>query len=330
MKKYNIAIVGATGLVGRKFLEIIDEYQINVGELRLFASKRSVGKEVVFQGNSYYIEELKEDCFVGIDFALFAASGSLSLEYAKQAINEGAIVIDNSSAWRMNDDVPLVVPEVNLNDVKGKKLIANPNCTTIQCVVPLAILDKKYQIETIEYNTYQAVSGAGKKGLDDLEKEFSASESYFPYDIKATCIPQIDAFLDDGYTKEEHKMINETRKILHSKNIKISATCIRVPVKNSHGVSIRVVFKQDYDINLLREELSASKGIVVVDKPEKYLYPVSTIANDNDNIYIGRIRRDKVNNKGLLLYLVSDNVRKGAAANAVQIMKGIIENYDIS
>jgi aspartate-semialdehyde dehydrogenase len=324
MKKINIAIVGATGLVGQKFLEIIDEYQINVEGLKFFASEKSRGKTILFQDKEYLVETIKNGSFSNIDYALFSAGGSVSIKYAKQANSEGAIVIDNSSAWRMDKDVPLVVPEVNLSDAYGKKLISNPNCSTIQCVVPLKVLDEEYGIKSIEYNTYQAVSGAGQKGLNDLLD--SNHEQYFPYDIKETCIPQIDVFLEDGYTKEEHKMIDETRKILHHKHVAVSATCVRVPVPNSHGVSIRVTLNKEYDLKDIRELFKNQKSIIVLDNPSKLEYPLSTIANGNDFIYIGRIRRDKINQNTLLFYTVADNIRKGAASNALQIMKGLIDH----
>jgi aspartate-semialdehyde dehydrogenase len=325
MKNYNIAIVGATGLVGGKFLEILDEYNISIGELKLFATSKSKGKEIIFRNKQYKVDVIEKGAFLNIDFALFSAGGNTSLTYAKQAVEEGATVIDNSSAWRMHKNVPLIVPEVNIEDALNHKLIANPNCSTIQCVVPLSILDKQYGVDSIEYNTYQAVSGAGQMGLADLENN-KLDRHYFPYDIKATCIPQIDVFLDDGYTKEEHKMIDETRKILHNDNIKISATCVRVPVRNSHAVSIRVTLKKDFIIEDIKNLLENEQSIMVLDDPKNSIYPVSTIANDTDKIYIGRLRKDKINEKALLMYVVSDNIRKGAASNAIQIMKGIIEN----
>ena len=327
MKKYNIAIVGATGLVGQMFLKIIDEYKIPIGDLRLFASKKSEGKRIKFQKKEVVVETVKKGSFINIDYALFSAGGTVSLQYAKQAIEEGATVIDNSSAWRMDKDTPLIVPEVNMSDAYGKKLIANPNCSTIQCVVPLKPLEQVYGIKSVEYNTYQAVSGAGQKGLDDLLGE--SKERYFPYDIKETCIPQIDVFLEDGYTKEEHKMIDETRKILHNDDIAISATCVRVPVYNSHGVSIRVTLKKEYDMNKVKELFDNQPGLVVRDNPQKQEYPVSTVANGNDDIYIGRIRKDKIHKNTLLFYVVADNIRKGAASNTVQIMKGMMDDEHI-
>ncbi len=321
MKIFNIAIVGATGLVGQTFLKVLAEYDMPIGELRLFASEKSVGKKISFKEQSYTVETIKPGSFKGIHYALFSAGASTSLTYAKQAVSEGAIVIDNSSAWRMDKNVPLIVPEVNLNEAYGHALIANPNCSTIQCMLPLKVLQDAYGIDCIEYNTYQAVSGAGQKGIDDL---VSHQTSFFPYDISSTAIPQIDVFLADGYTKEEHKMMNETRKILNDYNIPISATCVRVPVLNSHAISIRVTLKEEVDISLVRDLFALQEGLVILDDPKKNIYPTSLHANDTDLIYIGRMRIDKINKKTILLYVVADNVRKGAASNAIQIMKGLI------
>ena len=325
MKNYNIAIVGATGLVGSTFLKIIDEYNISLNNINFFASLKSKGKKITFKNKEYSLNILEDGCFKNIDFVLFSAGGAVSKQYAKQAVSEGAIVIDNSSAFRMDENVPLVVPEVNMSDAYQKNLIANPNCSTIQCVVPLYVLDNNFGIESIEYNTYQAVSGAGIKGINDLVSSNGKFEKHFPYDIKETCIPHIDMFMEDGYTKEEHKMMNETRKILHNDNILISATCVRVPVLNSHAVSIRVVLKNDFTVDAIRNIMKSTKGIVVLDEPENNIYPTSIQANGNDNIFVGRIRKDKVNKKAVLLYVVSDNIRKGAASNTVQIMKGIMD-----
>lgn len=325
MKNFNIAIVGATGLVGSTLLKIIEEYDISFNNLKLFSSERSEGKIITFKGKDYSLKVLKKGCFKNINFALFSAGGTISMQYVNQAVSEGAIVIDNSSVFRMDKDVPLVVSEVNMIDAYNQRLVANPNCTTIQSVVPLKALDNYFGIESIEYNTYQAVSGAGVKGINDYNRTEDNSPKHFPYDIRETCIPHIDSFLEDGYTKEEHKMINETKKILHNDNILVSATCIRVPVLNSHGVSIKVVLKKEFLVEEIREILSNTKNVVVLDEPNKNIYPTSSHANGNDKIYVGRIRKDKINEKALLLYVVADNIRKGAAANTIQIMKGIMD-----
>ena len=330
MKKYNFAIVGATGLVGRTFLKVMEEYDLPIDNLRLFASERSVGKTLTFKGKEYTLEPLKEGCFVGTDFALFSAGGSVSKEWAPVAEKEGAIVVDNSSCWRMDDNCALIVPEININDYKEKsRIIANPNCSTIQSVLPLKPLDDEFHITKIAYSTYQAVAGSGRKGLDDLERcRRGEKPEFYPYNIAETCIPEIDVFGDDGYTKEEMKMVNETRKILHRPDIKISATCIRVPVAVSHGVLMQVEFEKPVDVLRAREVLAAYEGIKVLDDPKNHIYPVATIAKGNDTVYVGRIRKDLAVDNGLLLYSVADNVRKGAAANAVQIVKKIIEGAE--
>ncbi|MBN2876668.1 MAG: aspartate-semialdehyde dehydrogenase [Bacilli bacterium] len=326
MRAYNIAIVGATGLVGSTFLKVLEEYQIPIQQLKLFASERSVGKAIRFQETEYYVEAVTPGCFKGIDYALFSAGGSVSKVVALQATKEGAVVIDNSSAFRMDPNIPLVVPEVNLEDAFGASLIANPNCSTIQSVIPLFALKQAFTITDIEYNTYQAVSGAGYKGIHDLEGK---TKGFFPYDIQATAIPQIDVFLEDGYTKEEHKMMDETKKILHDSTLRISATCVRVPVRYSHGVSIRVTCKEMIDLARVRKVLSAQVGLVLLDNPDDLVYPTSIQATGTDFVYVGRLRKDLNYDNVLLLYVVADNIRKGAASNAIQIMKGLM-NHDQS
>lgn len=327
MKKYNFAVVGATGLVGRTFLKVMEEYNLPINNLRLFASERSVGKTLVYAGKEYVVEPLKEGCFLGSDFALFSAGGGVSKDWAPVAAKEGAIVVDNSSYWRMDPNCALIVPEINIDDYKGKsRIIANPNCSTIQSVLPLKALDDEFHITKITYSTYQACSGSGIKGLTDLENTRKGeAPKFYPHNIAETCIPEIDVFGDDGYSKEEMKMVNETRKILHRDDIKISATCIRVPVAVGHGVLMQVEFEKPVDVVRAREVLAASEGIKVLDDPKNHVYPTSTVAKDNDTVYVGRIRKDLAVDNGLLLYSVADNVRKGAAANAVEIVKKIIE-----
>jgi aspartate-semialdehyde dehydrogenase len=325
--KVNIAIVGATGLVGRTFLTVLEEYGIDIDTLKVFASERSKGKTVLFKDKEYKVDVITKGSFVGIDYALFSAGASTAKQYARQAAEEGAIVIDNSSAFRMDPTIPLVVPEVNIEDAIGAQIIANPNCSTIQCMLPLKIIQDSYGIESIEYNTYQAVSGSGQQGIDDLENTKKGEEnSFYPYDISKTCIPQIDVFLEDGYTKEEHKMMNESRKILHNDAIKISATCVRVPVAHSHAVSIRVTLNDTPTLEEVRHLFMNVNGLVLLDVPEHLVYPLSTVSNGTDDIYIGRIRKDKINPKTFLLYVVADNIRKGAASNAIQIMLGVMNH----
>ena len=334
MRKFRVAIVGATGMVGRTFLKVLEEYNLPVSEYVLMASARSAGKTIAFMGKEYVIEELTENSFdSGFDFALFSAGGSTSEKFAPIAASKGCIVIDNSSQWRMDPKVPLVVPEVNPKDISWNNgIIANPNCSTIQAVVALKPLDDKYRIKRIVYSTYQAVSGAGVKGYTDLEngvKNFVTNEDYdlvkFPYPIFDNCIPHIDVFLDNGYTKEEMKMIEETRKILGRDDIKITATTVRVPVFYSHSESINVEFENDFNLDELKETLKNAPGIVVQDDPENNVYPLAVKAAGHNDVYVGRIRRDDSVEYGVNLWVVADNIRKGAAANAVQIAEKLIE-----
>lgn len=326
MKKYNVAVVGATGLVGQTFLKVLEEYNFPINELRLLASERSEGKKVMYAGLEYTVHTLKETSFEGIDIALFSAGSSTSKIYAPYAEAAGAIVIDNSSCFREDKDKALVVPEVNLEDVKISKIIANPNCSTIAAIIPLKALDSVYGLKRIVYSTYQACSGAGMKGKNDLENtRHGLKPSHFPYDISKTCIPEIDVFLDNGYTKEEMKMVNETRKMLHKPDLPISATCVRVPVDNSHAVSVMVELEKQFELDEIRKLFASYPGVKLLDDPNNHIYPVATIANGTDDVYVGRIRRDLSVNNGLLFWVVADNVRKGAASNAVQIAKAMIE-----
>ena len=327
MKKYKLAIVGATGLVGRSFLKVLEEKNLPIENYTLFASQRSAGTKINFLGKEYEVQELNENSFdSGFDFALFSAGGEISKKYAPIAASKGCIVIDNSSYFRMDEDVPLVVPEVNFEDVKNNHgIIANPNCSTIQAMLPLKALDDKYKIKRIIYSTYQAVSGAGKNALDDL-KNIDGKEPLkkFPHPIFDNCLPHIDSFLDNGYTKEEMKMINETRKILHNPDLKITATTVRVPVSNSHCESINVEFEKDFEIQDLIDTLKNFPNIVVLDNPEKNEYPMPILATGHDEVFVGRIRRDYSVKSGVNLWVVADNIRKGAASNAVQILEKLI------
>jgi len=329
MKKYNIAIIGATGLVGSTFLKVMEERKIEVNNLYLYASMKSKGKKINYLNKEYEVEALENAKFDNVDFALFSAGGALSKEYCKKFSDNGVYVIDNSSYYRMDNDVPLIVPEVNIEDYKLNKLIANPNCSTIQSVLPLYYLDKEFKVERIIYSTYQACSGSGIKGLNDLEKcKKGEKNEFYPHDISKTCIPEIDSFLDDGYTKEEMKMVNETRKILHDDNIKINATCVRVPVPFSHGVSITAEFKNKIDREKAIKCLENKPGIIILENPKEHVYPVSTVATGTDNVYVGRIRNDISSDNGIVFYTVGDNVRKGAASNAVEIMIKIMEDLE--
>lgn len=327
-KKYKIAIIGATGLVGKTALKVLEEKALSNLQFTLFSSTKSAGTKLKFMGTNYIIQELTETSFnSGFDYAIFCAGSETSKKYIPIAVSKKCICIDNSSFYRMNPDVPLVVPEVNPSDIYNNSgIISNPNCSTIQAVVPLKPLDEKYGIKRIVYSTYQAVSGAGRKGIEDLKNGFEGFEpKKFPYPIFNNCLPQIDIFMDDGYTKEEHKMIDETRKILHKPNLPITATAVRVPVINCHSESINIELEKDFDIYDIKVLLQNFPGIIVVDDLEKNYYPIATKANGYDEVFVGRIRRDFSIKNGLNLWVVSDNLRKGAASNAIQILQKLIE-----
>ena len=323
----NIAIVGCTGLVGRTVLKVLEEKNFPNCSYTLFSSKKSAGTKITFLGNTYTVCELKDTSFnFHFDYAIFCAGGKVSEKYIPIAVNSGCIVIDNSSVFRMKDDVPLIVPEINANRIKENNgIIANPNCSTIQAVLPLKPINDRYGIKRIVYSTYQAVSGAGKCGLDDFENGIKGiPPKKFPYPIFNNCLPHIDVFEDDGYTKEEHKMINETRKILEKPNLPITATTVRVPVKNCHSESINVELESDFDIYDIRILLQNFPGIIVVDDIQKNFYPIATKVDGNDEVFVGRIRRDYSVKNGLNLWVVADNLRKGAASNAVQILERLL------
>lgn len=326
---YKLAIVGATGLVGRTVLKILEEKNLPIYEYVLFSSKKSAGKVIHFKGKDYTVRELTINSFAEehFDFAIFSAGGYTSKLNSPIAAENGCIVIDNSSAFRMDDDVPLVVPEVNPEDIKlNHGIIANPNCSTIQAVLPLKILDEHYKIKRIVYSTYQAVSGAGIYGIKDLENGIKGlPNEKFPHPIYDNCLPHIDDFLENGYTKEEEKMINETRKILHKPNLPVIATCVRVPVFNCHSESINVELEKDFKIEDIIEKFKSSKGIKVIDDVKNNLYPLACNCSGFDDVFVGRIRRDESVKYGLNLWVVADNIRKGAATNAIQILEKMIK-----
>ena len=327
MKKVNLAVVGATGMVGRTFLKVLEERQLPIENFYVMASARSAGSTLTFNGKEYVVEELTEHSFdKPIDIALFSAGGSTSAKFAPIAAEHGCIVIDNSAQWRMDPEVPLVVPEVNPEDIEWNKgIIANPNCSTIQAMVALKPLDDKYKIKRVVYSTYQAVSGAGVAGWKDLENGLKGeAPKKFPHPIANNCLPHIDVFMDNRYTKEEMKMIWETRKILHHDDLKVTATTVRVPVFDSHSESINVEFKNPFELDELIEVLKNAPGVVVEDDPENNVYPLAINAAGHDEVYVGRIRRDESVENGVNLWVVADNIRKGAATNAVQIAQEII------
>ena len=332
--RYKIAIVGCSGVVGRTVLKVLEEKNFRNCTYTLFASKKSAGNKIEFLGQNYIVQELKDNSFDSkFDFAIFCAGGEVSKKFAPIASSTGCIVIDNSSVFRMNENVPLVVPEVNPEKIKENNgIIANPNCSTIQAVVALKPLDDKYHIKynhikRIVYSTYQAVSGAGKSGIEDLENGISGiAPKKFPYPIVNNCLPHIDSFLDDGYTKEEYKLINETRKILNKPFLPVTATAVRVPVKNCHSECINVEFERDFDVFDVKQLLQNSPGVLVIDDPSKNYYPIASKADGTDDVLVGRIRRDFSVRFGLNLWVVSDNLRKGAASNAVQILEYLISS----
>lgn len=324
MKKYNLAVLGATGLVGSTIIGLLEEREFPVENIYFLASKKSAGEKINFQGKDYIVEELTEKSFdKDIDIALFAAGGAITEKYWKLAVSKGIKVIDNSSLLRMEEDIPLVVPEVNIDAIKeDHMLISNPNCTTIQAVVALKPLDDRFKIKRIVYSTYQAVSGSGVGGLRDLEE--GVVETY-PHPIGFNAIPHVDSFLENGYTKEEIKMIDETRKILGNPSMKITTTCVRIPVKYAHSLSINVEFENNFEIEDIRKELENAKGVIVKDDGSKNIYPMAIDVEGEDQVYVGRIRRDFSLENGINLWVVADNIRKGAALNAVQIAEEIIK-----
>ena len=322
-----VAIVGTTGLVGRMFLKVLEEKKLNIDEYVLFASSKSKGKKIDFMNKEYIINELTKDSFKEshFDYALFSAGSKVSEIYGKIAKENGTIVIDNSSYYRMDADVPLVVPEVNTEDILNNTgIIANPNCSTIGSVSILKALES-YNIKRVVFSTYQAVSGAGIGGINDLTNTRKGNNPIkFKYNITDNCIPQIDTFLENRYTKEEMKMINETRKILHKPNLLITSTCVRVPVLNCHSESINIEFENSFDLEEIINKLNTYENIKVIDDISKEVYPINEIANGHDEIFVGRIRRDYSLENGINIWAVSDNVRKGAATNAIQILEKLL------
>jgi aspartate-semialdehyde dehydrogenase len=323
MKLQDVAVVGATGLVGRKIVQLLEERDFPIARLRLLASERSVGKSLDFKGKAHPVEKLTHDSFAHVEIALFSAGGVVSKEYAPYAVKAGALVIDNSSAFRMDPHVPLIVPEINPRMIAFHKgIIANPNCSTIQMVVVLKPLHDRWKIKRIVVSTYQAVTGAGQRGVVQLEGELGKHNHYekkFPHPIAFNCLPQVDEFLEDGYTREEHKMVNETRKILADDTIHVTATCVRVPVLGGHSESVNVEFEKPFGVREVVELLRHSPGVCVQDDFHCRVYPMPINSNDRDAVFVGRIRRDDSVKNGLNLWIVADSLRKGAATNAVQI-----------
>ena len=331
--RYNVAVVGATGAVGNEMIATLEERDFPVERLRLFASERSEGKNLKFRDADIPVETLNEDSFRGIDIALFSAGGERSRIWAPVAAKSGCVVIDNSSQWRMDPEVPLVVPEVNPHDLKWHKgIIANPNCSTIQMVVVLKPIYDAAGIRRVVVTTFQSVSGTGKKAMDELMQQTVAilnfkpvEKNVYPHQIAFNCIPHIDSFLENDYTKEEMKMVNETRKILGDDSIGITATTVRVPVFRCHSESLNIETGKKITPNEVRAVLSSAPGLVVYDAPEKNIYPLATDVADRDETYVGRIREDESTENAINMWIVADNLRKGAALNAVQIAEKLVE-----
>ncbi|HDK28080.1 MAG TPA: aspartate-semialdehyde dehydrogenase [Candidatus Atribacteria bacterium] len=333
MKKYNVGIIGATGAVGEEMRLILEQRKFPVEKLSLFASARSAGKEYEFKKEKVVVQELKDDSFDGIDIALFSGGDEVSKHFAPLAVQQGTIVIDNGKYFRMDPDVPLVVPEVNSDDLKWHKgLIANPNCSTIQMVVALKPVYDEAGIERVVVATYQSVSGTGKEAIEELKVQttsISKNKGFgikaYPYQIAFNLLPHIGSFMENGYTTEEMKMLNETRKILGDDNIRIAATTVRVPVYRAHSEVVHIETKKKISVQRARKILSAFPGIKVIDNPEKLEYPLPLFAEGKDEVFVGRIREDISTKNGLVMWIVSDNLRKGAALNAVQIAEQLIK-----
>ena len=345
-----IAVVGATGLVGSKMLQVLDEQKVQIDELIVAASERSVGKEILFQGKPYKVVSVDEAIEMRPDIAIFSAGGAASKQYAPRFAEKGTFVIDNSSAWRMEKDVPLVVPEINADTITAEtRIIANPNCSTIQMVMALAPIHKAFGIKRLVISTYQSVSGSGIKGINQLNREENSQLSTansqlstdsqlstlnsqlkpaYPHQIYRNVLPHGGDFCDNGYTTEEEKLVNETRKILRDNNIAITATVCRVPVTGGHSEAVNVETEMPFEIEEVRRLLETMPGVVVQDDPAQNLYPMALTAYDRDEVFVGRIRRDYSIANGLNLWIVSDNIRKGAATNAVQIAKYLIRTRD--
>jgi aspartate-semialdehyde dehydrogenase len=333
-QKFNVAVAGATGAVGGAMLDVLARRDFPLQELRLLASERSVGKKLNFKGEEIPVQQMTKDSFGGIDIALFSAGASRSLEFAPAAAAAGAVVVDNSSAYRMDPDIPLVVPEVNPHAIaqyKKRGIIANPNCSTIQMLVALKPIHDRVRIKRIVVSTYQAVSGTGAKAIEELREQVKAfaegrplEHKVYPYQIAFNCLPQIDSFMDSGYTKEEMKMVNETRKIMGDDSIRVSATCVRVPVFRGHSEAVNIETERKISADQAREILAYAEGVTVYDHPQDLIYPMPLEASGHDDVLVGRIREDQSIENGLDLWIVSDNLRKGAALNAIQIAEELI------
>jgi len=324
-----LAIVGVTGLVGNEVLEVLEERNIPIDELIPVASAKSAGKQILFKGKEYTVVTVEESLKLKPDIAIFSAGSGASLEYAPKFAEIGTTVIDNSSAWRMDPNIKLIVPEVNGNVLESEdRIIANPNCSTIQLVMVLAPLHKKYRIKRIVISTYQSVSGTGKAAVDQLMNERNGIEAdkVYPHKIDLNALPHIDVFDEEGNTREETKIVNETQKILGDNSIRITATTVRIPVMGGHSEAVNIEFENDYDLVEVRELLASTQGVIVQDNPETNLYPMPINAHKKDEVFVGRIRRDKSQDNSINLWVVADNLRKGAATNTVQIAEYLTQH----
>ncbi len=333
MKEQNIVVVGATGIVGRTLVRVLEERRFPTRELRLVAGARSAGWALPFRGRETGVAGLREDVFDGTDVAFFCAGGDVSGEWIPRVRDRCRLVIDLSSVFRMEPGVPLVVPEVNGEDIDafGSNVIANPNCSTVPLVMALKPLHEAFTVRRVTVSTYQAVSGAGQQGIDQLERELCGEEHgtmKFPHPIADNCLPHVDVFLEDGYTKEEHKVINEVRKILHDDSIRVAPTCVRVPVHNCHSESVNIELENPASLADVRELLAATPGVIVQDDPGRDLYPLARVASGRDEVFVGRLRVDPSVEHGIALWIVSDNLRKGAGTNAVQVAERWLKNVD--
>lgn len=337
MKKFNIAIVGATGAVGETMLNILSKRKFPINNLKLLASRRSVGKEFSYNGKQVFVEELTKDSFKDIDIALFSAGGNISKEFAPIAAKDNCVVIDNSSYFRMEKEIPLVVPEVNPEDIKfykNKNIIANPNCTTIIMCVALKPIYNYSKIKKVIVSSYQSASGAGAKGINELENQTKLwsenkeiKKEFFAHQLLFNVIPHVDKFEENGYTKEEMKMFFETKKIMHDDDIAVSATCVRVPVLTSHSESITLETEDEIEIEKIKELFSQAQGLEIWDDPSQNLYPMPLLTAGKDNCFVGRLRKDIAHKNSISFWVCGDQLRKGAALNAVQIAEKLIENY---
>ena len=337
MRKYNVAVVGATGAVGNEMIRILEERDFPVADLRLLASERSIGKTLLYRGKEFPVSVLDEKSFDGVEIGLFSAGGSISERFAPIAARASCVVIDNTSAFRMDPDIPLVVPEVNVQDIArytSKGIIANPNCSTIQMVVALKPIHDRAKIKRVVVTTFQAVSGTGKEAIEELAEQTKSlmnmkepEVAVYPHRIAFNCLPHIDVFLENGYTKEEMKMVNETKKIMHDASISVTATTVRVPVFYGHSESVNIETEKKITAVEARNILMSAPGVTVVDDPSKNKYPLPIDAAGKDDTYVGRIREDESIANGINMWVVSDNIRKGAALNTIQIAEILIRDY---